>query len=433
MNKILSDQYDWDELMEFISDKNLTTIIGKELYKYEAAGNLVSIDSYLCTQLLQSFRVDDFPANSLADAMDYLVNKQLVKPMDIIRRLKGIVKEISFQFPLLNALLSIHELDYFVNTTVYNNVLEKKIFESRKEAATSINFSINQTFDDCGSLERITEPFVFNVFGSLLNTVDPALSDDDMLEYVSLFRERMSGATNLVNALKNKNLLFIGCAFPDWMNRFVLRLLSNEPLHDWGTKRTIILVNDESDFRQKQMDGLRNYDVVTYEAGTNEFVQELSRQWKQKNPSSNKKKSIFLSYTTLDRDAVETMKKNIEDTGEISCWYDKREIMAGDDFKREIAKGIKSADLFIPLISSNSLLHKDGYVQLEWFTADNVNTFRRIEGNMDKYLMPVVIDETNPYDPNVPKYFSELSIGKVPGGDAGPEFIQQLKQTLKLI
>ena len=433
MNKTLSDQYDWDELMEFISDKNLTTIIGKELYKYEDAGQLVSLDNYLCTQLLQSFKVIDLPATSLADAMDYLVNQKLTKPMDIIRRLKAIVKDIGFEFPLLNALLSIHDLDYFVNTTVYNNVLEKKIFESRKEAATSINFSINQSFTDCPSLEKITEPFVFNVFGSLLSTVDPALSEDDMLEYVSLFRERMSEATNIVNALKNKNLLFIGCAFPDWMNRFVLRLLSNEPMHDWGTKRTIILVNDQSDFRQKQIEALRNYDVVTYEGGINEFVQEFSRQWKQKTPAANKKKTIFLSYTTLDRDAVETLKKNIEETGDISCWYDKREIMAGDDFKREIAKGIKSADLFIPLISSNSLLHKDGYVQQEWFTADNVNTFRKIEGNMDKYLVPIVIDETNPYDPNVPKYFSELSIGKVPKGNASPEFIQQLKETLNLI
>ena len=433
MYKTLSEQCDWDELMEFISDKKLTPIIGKEMYKYEEGGNLVPIDNYLCAQLLQSFKLADYPAATLADAVDLLANKKLVKPMDIIRRLKSIVKDISFQFPLLTELLSVNELDYFINTTVYNNVLEKKIYESRKEEASSINFSINEPFTDCGNLEKLTEPFVFNVFGSLLNTVDPALSEDDMLEYVSHFREKMSIATNIINALKNKNLLIIGCSFPDWMNRFVLRLLSNEPMHDWGTKRTIILVNDQSDFRQKQNDALRNYDIVTYEGDTKDFIQELSRQWKQKNPAANKKKTIFLSYTTKDREAVETLKRTIEDIGNISCWYDKREILAGDDFKREIAKGIKSADLFIPLISSNSLLHKDGYVQQEWFTADNVNTFRKIEGNMEKYLMPVVIDETNPYDPNVPKYFSELSIGQVLNGNAGPEFLQQLKETLNLI
>jgi hypothetical protein len=78
-------------------------------------------------------------------------------------------------------------------------------------------------------------------------------------------------------------------------------------------------------------------------------------------------------------------------------------------------------------------MHKDGYVQLEWFTADNVNTFRKIDGKTDKYLMPVVIDETNPYNSNVPKYFSELSIGKVPLGNPGLEFITQIKETLHLI
>jgi hypothetical protein len=77
-------------------------------------------------------------------------------------------------------------------------------------------------------------------------------------------------------------------------------------------------------------------------------------------------------------------------------------------------------------------MHKDGYVQIEWFTADNVNTFRKIDGRTDKYLMPVVIDDTNPYNENVPKYFSELSIGKVAGGNPSPEFINQIKDTLNL-
>ena len=139
---------------------------------------------------------------------------------------------------------------------------------------------------------------------------------------------------------------------------------------------------------------------------------------------------IFLSYTVKDKQAVETLKQAIESIGNVSCWYDNREISAGDDFKTEIAKNIKSADLFIPLISANSLMHKDGYVQAEWFTADNVNTFRKIDGNTGKYLMPVVIDDTNPYDTNVPKYFSSLSIGKVPQGNPDTDFINKLKETL---
>lgn len=433
MNKILSEQSDWDELLDFISDRQLTPIIGKELYKFKENDNLIPIDEYLSKQLLESNNIAGQPAVTLSKAVNYLLNEKKVKPMDIGRKLKSMVKEINFEFPLLTEFLSITGLNYYINTTVYNNLLEHKLSDVRKQQVTSINFSINEPFSDCNDLEKLDEPFVFNVFGSLLNTVDPALSEEDMLEYTGYFKEKMKNATNIINALKNKNLLFIGCSFPDWMVRFILRLLSNEPMHDWGSKRTIMIVNDNSDLRKVQYDFLKNYDVITYEGNTADFVQELGRQWKQKNPLTVKNKMIFLSYTVKDKDAVEALKKAIEEISNVTCWYDNREIIPGDDFKTEIAKNIKSADLFIPLISSNSLMHKDGYVQLEWITADNVNTFRKIDGNTGKYLMPVVIDDTNPYDTNVPKYFSELSIGKVPQGNPGQEFIKQVRETLNLI
>lgn len=432
MNKVLSEQYDWDELLEYISERTLTPILGQEVYKFTENDTLTPLDTYITNQLLQAYTVTDYSGTSLTNAVNHLVMEKKFKQMDVIRRLKSIVKDVNFELPLLDKFLSIEALSYYINTTVYNNILEKKIADLRKKAPSSINFSINEPFSDSENIDKLSEPFVFNVFGSLLNTVDPALSEDDMLEYASYYREKMNGVTNIVNALKNKNLLFIGCAFPDWMIRFVLRLLSNEPLHDWGTKRTIIIINDRSAFREKQNEVLKNYEVVTYDGDTNEFITELHQQWKQKNPNSSRPKSVFLSYTVKDKPAVESLKQYIESIGNVTCWYDNHELAPGDDFKTEIAKNIKSADLFIPLISANSLMHKDGYVQLEWFTADNVSTFRKIDGNTNKYLMPIVIDETNPYDTNVPKYFSALSIGKVPNGVPGPEFLQQLKETLNL-
>ncbi|HEY5465212.1 MAG TPA: toll/interleukin-1 receptor domain-containing protein [Hanamia sp.] len=433
MNKIFSEQSDWDELLDFISDRQLTPILGKEMYKFIENDLLIPIDEYLSKQMLESYTVTGQPDLPLSQAVDYLFNEKRIKMMDITRKLKSFVREINFEFPLLKQFLGIKDLNYFINTAVYNNVLESNLTKIRNENATSINFSINEPFSDCDDLERLKEPFVFNVFGSLLNTVDPALSEEDMLEYTGYFKEKIKNATNIINALKNKNLLFLGCAFPDWMVRFILRLLSNEPMHDWGTKRTVIVVNDPSDLRKIQYNFLKNYDVSTYEGNTSDFVKELSMRWQKKNPLTVKNKMVFLSYTVKDKDAVENLKKAIEGIDHVTCWYDNREIVAGDDFKTEIAKNIKSADLFIPLISANSLLHKDGYVQLEWFTADNVNTFRKIDGRTDKYLMPVVIDDTDPYDNNVPKYFSELSIGKVPLGNPGQEFINQVRETLNLI
>ncbi|HEY0042242.1 MAG TPA: toll/interleukin-1 receptor domain-containing protein, partial [Flavisolibacter sp.] len=387
MNRILSEQADWDELLDFISEKQLTPILGKDIYKFKENDSLIALDEYLSKQILEVNRVTDQPIEELNKAVSYLLNERKLKAMDVTRKLKAMVKEISFEFPILTKFLSIADLNYYVNTAVYNNVLEQTFSKIRGQKPTSINFSINEPFTDCEDLEKLKEPFVFNVFGSILNTVDAALSEEDMLEYTGYFKEKMNNAANLINALRNHNLLFVGCGFPDWMVRFVLRLLSNEPMHDWGTKRTIIIVNDDNNVKSHQYDFLRNYDVVIYEGNTTEFVDELSEQWRKKNPTAVKTRRIFLSYTTKDRDAVETLKKALEGIENVSCWYDNREIQPGDDFKTEIAKNIKSADLFIPLISANSLVHKDGYVQLEWITADNVNTFRKIDGNTKKYLV----------------------------------------------
>lgn len=433
MNKVFSDQYDWDELLDFIAEKKLTPVLGKEMYTFKDGDALVPLDNYLSKKILELQKVSDHPATSLPEAVDYLEIEKKVKPMDVLRKLKSIVKDVDFDLPVLSEFLGIKDLNYFINTAVYNNVLEKKIFESRKLKANSTNFSINEPFSDCPDIDKLTEPFVFNVFGSLLNNVDPALSEEDMLEYTGYFKEKMSGATNIVSALKNKNLLFLGCTFPDWMVRFALRLLSNEPLHEWGTKRTIIVVNDPSDLRNDQYEFLKHYDVITYEGNTSEFVHELKAQWKKRNPGDGKTKSIFLSYTRADMQAVENLKKGIEQLGNITCWYDKRELEPGDDWRERIVVNIRKADLFMPLISQNSLEHEDGYVQKEWMQGTNEWIFRNADKKADKYLIPVVIDESKLYSEKITKHFdSKINIAKVPQGNPDQEFLNDIKKILNL-
>jgi hypothetical protein len=434
MNKIISDQYDWDELLEFIAEKKLTPVIGREMYTFNDGEKLAPLDNYLSQKILELHKITDHKAGSLPEAVNYLEIELKIKSMDIIRKLKSIVKDINFELPLLNDFLSISSLNYFINTAVYNTVLEKKIAEVRNQETTSINFSINEPFPDCPDIERLSSPFVFNVFGSLLNTVDPALSEEDMLEYTGYFKEKMGAATNIVSALKNKNLLFLGCTFPDWMVRFALRLLSNEPIHEWGSKRTIIVVNDPSDLRNEQNNFLKNYDVVTWEGSTADFIKELSSQWKKRHPTDGKNKSIFLSYTRADKDAVENLKKGIEQIGNITCWYDKRELEPGDDWREKIVVNIRKADLFMPLISVNSLEHEDGYVQKEWLQGTNEWVFRNADKKADKYLIPVIIDDSKSYGEKIAKHFdAKINFTKIPKGNPDSEFLSDLKKILHLV
>ena len=107
MNRFLSEQYDWDELLDFISEKHLTPILGKEIYKFKENDSLTPLDQYLSKQILEVNRVTDQPAIDLTTAVSYLLNEKKLKPMDVTRKLKSMVKEISFEFPLFLRLGSV--------------------------------------------------------------------------------------------------------------------------------------------------------------------------------------------------------------------------------------------------------------------------------------------------------------------------------------
>ncbi len=94
MNKILSEQSDWDELLESISEKNLTPVIGKEMYKFKQDDTFVPIDEYLSKQLLEINKVTDQPSLTLTEAVNYLENEKRIKPLDIKNKLKSLVKNI---------------------------------------------------------------------------------------------------------------------------------------------------------------------------------------------------------------------------------------------------------------------------------------------------------------------------------------------------
>ncbi len=200
-------------------------------------------------------------------------------------------------------------------------------------------------------------------------------------------------------------------------------------MHDWLNRRTqIIVVNDLSDYRKKQYEFLKNYNVITYEGNTSEFVEELTERWKEQHPSLVKSKTVFLSYTHTDRKAVEKLKQALEVLNNVTCWYDSEKLFSGDNFETKITESIRDADIFIPLISSNSLSQQDRYVYDEWFQAYTFSKVRR-----DKYLMPIVIDDADLNNSIVKKFYPQMSIEKVPDGDPTSDFINRLKANLNLI
>lgn len=429
--KFISTQDDWNDLLKLIHEKTLTPVVGQEMFKYKQNNELLLLDSYLSNKLLEKFEVKDRSAGTLTDSVNYLLIEKKAEyeniSEDIITYLDTLIKTTDFEFPLITDLLKITDLKYFVNTTVFYDILEKKIKEVREQQAPDYkNFSPYSLFSFEQDLTKLSKSFVFNMFGSLEK--DPAISEDDLLEFTSKFSEKISIAPNLVIALQNNNMLFLGCSYPEWMTRFVLRLLTIQALNEWGTgkpRRKIYVINDKSEFSEEQNKILKNYNVVSFEGSTTEFMTQLSQQWRKK---FEEPKSIFLSYTRGDKEAVENLKKGLEQIGNVRCWYDNEDLELAAKWRNEIIIEIDKADLFVPLISNNSLEHK-GFVEKEWDAAYNTNVLKK---KTAEYLIPIVIDDTDPYDKRVPKEFTELNIGKVPQGNPDEKFINKIKNILNL-
>src|SRR5205809_1088671 len=76
------------------------------------------------------------------------------------------------------------------------------------------------------------EPIVFNIFGSILQVPynDCAITDENYIELIVKLQEesntQKSSFNTLFNFFRQNNLLIIGSSFPDWLMRFLIRLIS---------------------------------------------------------------------------------------------------------------------------------------------------------------------------------------------------------------
>ncbi len=400
------------------------------MYKYSGNGQQLLVDNYLASALLESFKISGLPPMGLQQSISYLENVKNPGISKIKNRLEEQVKNLPFSFPLIDSLLKIGQINFFVNTTVYSNILQQRIAACMGKEPVVIDFSLSSIIPDCNEVVRkLTTPHIFNVLGSF-DSPDPALHEEEILEFTTSFTERMRAfAPKILDALTNKTLLFLGCTHPEWLVRFFLRVLSNKRMQAWESgPGKIIVVNDVSEDRQKQIGFFQNYKAITYAGNTDEFVNEMVGNFLEEKPEAVPKKQIFISYNQGDVPAVEKLKTALESLPFVSCWYDKERLNSGDLYKNNIIDNIEKADIFLPVISANSL-NEDKYVTYEWAQADTLGIAKKLSGK--KFLlMPVRIDGADLNHALVKKYYGNYTIETLPDGEATTKFLNNVKEEL---
>jgi TIR domain len=297
------------------------------------------------------------------------------------------------------------------------------------------------------------------LFGKAAQTPLFAIHDEDVLEYAhNIIAHGSHAPDNFLGALRERDLLLIGCNFPDWLSRFVLRATRKDRLTKQGDnepKQWLVERFDKEDPFVGFLGAYSPYTEVLGDMDPVQFVAELHKRWKAQAPESTTGASpaakpdgrpqsalFFISYSRGDLASAQQLHRALPDLGvrEHEIWFDMEELKPGDEYKQRIFEGIAGCKHFLPLVSRSATEREEGFVFSEWETAtDRLPKLNR--SPEQPFLVPVVVDAEN--KPHLLRRPSSLvkwqerniNFGHAPAGqpdDTMRDFLQGLVRQARL-
>lgn len=446
--------FNWKVLLNRIKHKNVIPVIGQGLYRVDI--ELEGKKNYLLYDYLAERIAAECGANIHTDenhkfakaCFEFLKKKKgddaYLDLSDFLEKLLGGVRLIPGSS--LWKLARIKKLGIFINTA-YDNLLESAINKVRRAKTEIRSYTVEEKYLDFldkqlfDAIDKFKCTLVYQIFGNFGNS-KPAFAEKDILETIVEFSKDMKENTekNFFQKLGSKSLLFIGCGYDDWLFRFFIRILSNQPYEFFG-KNSDFKIFASDDFCNSKKDPffdllrfLREHKVVDCYPGKGEdFVHLLFEKLNKDNDNGDEIiqptdfPEIFISFEGKDRKAAQRLTDNLKEDG-MGVWLDEHEFKGGDNVDDKIIKAINKYPVFMPLVSRNSqqLLTDEGKLKYhirEWEQAFT----KSVEEKMK--IIPVIIDDTNwVYDK-----FSGIFHYNIPSGDRLEDYEKLKDQLIKLL
>jgi hypothetical protein len=439
-----------EDLLEFVEDGKVVPIIGEELLRVCHDGYEIPLYRYIADKLAERLEIpaDSLPPEPSLNAVvcHYLQTGGL--PEEVYPKIRPILNQARFSPP--ESLLQLARIDRFKLFVVltFDSLLASAIDQVRfsgDHRTVELAYSPKNVQDLPGPIEELRQPVVYHLFGKLSAQPDYVITDEDTLEFLHHMQSRMAGAEHLFDALRDNHLLFIGCAFPDWLSRFLLRIAKSRQLSLRRTEMELLvgsLANRDSDL----ILFLRHFSPRTKIASCSpaEFVGELAARYSERverrdpAPGAARTQStdeteiannnmeagaIFISYTHEDQGAARRLRDFLEEEAGVDVWLDRRRLGAGDDWDHKIRRNVKNCSYFMPVISSAATRRQEGYFRREWaWAAERAMDF----ADSASFIIPVVIDDTPEHADGVPERFRRPQWTRLPGGVGTEEFRRRM-------
>ena len=440
------DEDAWDDLLNFIEERRVVPIIGPELLQVDTDAGPRQLYDWVAEKLAAKLGVDtsQLPRPyTLNDVVCWFLASR-GRREEAYTRLRSLFRDANFAPPpALRQLAQITDFDLFVTTT-FDPLLEQAINLERFGGAQStdvIAYAPNRVVDLPCEREKLTRPVIYHLLGRLSASPTYVISDEDMLEFICALQSEHLTPEKLFHELEHNHLLFIGSSFTNWLARLFLRIAKRHRLSD---PRDVgeVLADSHSGADARLMHFLQQVSVRTrIYSGAGKFVDELHRRWTARHKPADviplaqrflpperdmPDNAVFISYAREDLAAVQRLRAGLEAAG-IRTWFDLDRLEGGDDYDRKIQRYIARCSYFVPVVSATTERRLEGYFRREWSYA--IDRARNIaEGAL--FIVPVVIDDTDPIRAHVPDRFKALHVTRLAGGEVTPDFARHLQDFL---
>jgi len=407
-----TEEFDWDDLFDSLDAKDVIPIIGDELLivKNPNSNENEFLYEYMHKELNKSL-----PEKSReSDFWEFMEKNKNTIPRKIRNFLNNDVED-KIILDSLKKLAQITDFEFYISMT-YDNFLETTLKEERctkGEQIETIDYSINNNSIKYSEEDLKTVATVFNLMGSIKKLNGFAKTEEEMLEHFYTLTKENQFNTKLFDNIEEKNLLFIGCKIPNGLFQFFIRIISRERLNEAHV--TKIIADSKTPSNRSLCLFLNHFNSQIYPLpATNsmKFVDILYKKWKKRKPTTGKKKfqeTVFLSFSSDDREPLVVELVNILDLNGVNVFYDKKKLDAGDYFDEKIKKEINKCELFVPLISENSL--KPGrYARREWEAAMIREQYQINSGLKSNFIKPFIIDDTKSNEERIAEIFHHISV-----------------------
>jgi hypothetical protein len=431
----------WERLLQYIEDGQVVPIVGQELLTVDIGGQSGLLYEHLARQLAPRLKVAPPDGTSRAPlnrvACTFLEGGG--EPETIYSELQRVTKALMPLTPpaSLRKLAAITPFSFYVGTT-FDSLLADALNAERFGGSSStdvITFSPGNPQDAPEDADDRQRTRVYQLLGRVSAMQDYVVTEEDALEFVHnlLFSARPK---RLFSLLQKRHLLILGCSFPTWIVRFLIRasrdnrlLLARGKMDlvvDSGTREDLALVSFLQSYKTR---------TEVFDTGTAiEFVDELHRRWtarpqQQPPPASDKPRAgtqyiregvIFLSYASEDRDIVRGIRDSLEAAG-MDVWFDQHDLHPGDDWARRIRLTIESCALFVPVLSKSCFKRNRRFLLLEW---DYAKTESHKVLATRHFIVPIVIDDVPLNTPDFPDEFQMVQAAKLLNGRLSDETVR---------